>query len=439
MALAAALAGCASQQGPAASPSGASTMPPAEAFRPAAQRSVASAFLLLPGARQRQLVNYAVVGDMAVMEGDVLLGPVQSLLLRYGALWGVSGDVKSAVAVSNKAYLWPNAEIPYVIDASIPPQMAGNIQWAINEAGQAGLRLRPRGPSDIDYVVFRDNGDGCNSYVGRVGGGQPINLSNGCGKGSALHEILHASGVHHEHSRGDRDQYVTIVWSEIAEGNRSAFEKRDAGASDIGPYDYGSIMHYSTTAFSRTGRPTIIPTMNAAIGQREGLSALDKAGLQTLYGGVGAVPSQPPLPNMPAASGSFAGVYTSSQGTVTCTQSGASVSCRSPSIGLFCVAAANDMNCAWSGGGQGNAVFRRQPSGVLAGTWGDFFSSDSRGAWDLVPTNAAAGAPAPPPAGQPGAWPFPWPQQLPSSPIPFPQTLPQQLPPLPQLPPFLTP
>ena len=75
---------------------------------------------------------------------------------------------------------------------------------------------------------------------------------------------------------------------------------------DIGPYDYGSIMHYTTDAFSRTGRPTIITKVpNTPIGQREGLSALDRAAITQLYGAAGGatptgpVPGMPPIPGMP--------------------------------------------------------------------------------------------------------------------------------------------
>lgn len=51
------------------------------------------------------------------------------------------------------------------------------------------------------------------------------------------------------------------------------------------PYDYGSIMHYGTHAFSSNGQPTIatLQTGGAQIGQREALSANDIRQINELY------------------------------------------------------------------------------------------------------------------------------------------------------------
>ena len=55
------------------------------------------------------------------------------------------------------------------------------------------------------------------------------------------------------------------------------------------PYDSRSIMHYSSTAFSRNGNPTILPRDSgiraSQLGQREGLTNLDLLHVRTLYCG----------------------------------------------------------------------------------------------------------------------------------------------------------
>ena len=51
------------------------------------------------------------------------------------------------------------------------------------------------------------------------------------------------------------------------------------------PYDYSSIMHYETTAFSTNGLPTMIPReKDVTIGRAGELSPIDIAEVQHLYG-----------------------------------------------------------------------------------------------------------------------------------------------------------
>jgi hypothetical protein len=424
-----------------------------EAFgMPQAPRQIGSAWLFLPGNGAQQQVNFATVDGQAVLEGDIMLGPATTLPLRYGIPWQSNLERKSAVAVASRSYLWPDGEIPYAVDSSAQHKLSA-ISWAIGVFGDTPLRFRPRTASDRDYVVFRELGSGCWSYLGRQGGPQDIDVTT-CAGGNIAHELMHAAGFYHEQSRGDRDDYISIAWDEIAPEMRSNFDKRDARGQDIGPYDYGSIMHYGSYAGSRSGNPTIIPrAANVRIGQREGLSALDRAALDTLYptrapsaalppAAPPAVPlpaaplptvaaPKPPAPAAPApvvvptrpapapvppaapasapasgvASTSFTGSYGSARGNVSCNQGGAFVQCTYPGGSLFCAANGPELACTWSGGGQGRATFQRQASGVLAGTYGDAFSANSRGPWDLVPRGAApaAAAPTASPAASPPA------------------------------------
>jgi len=36
--------------------------------------------------------------------------------------------------------------------------------------------------------------------------------------GTAIHELMHTIGFYHEHSRLERDDYVNILWQNIAAG-----------------------------------------------------------------------------------------------------------------------------------------------------------------------------------------------------------------------------
>lgn len=145
----------------------------------------------------------------------------------------------------------------------------------------------PKEASDVNYVhIYPDRG--CYSMVGKMGGKQSLSLGSGCiQKGIILHELMHAVGFFHEQSRTDRDDHITIMWNNIQSGMQGQFEKYGHGTiQSLGTsYDYGSIMHYGTKAFSRNGQPTMIPKKaGAQIGQRNGFSKVDKFKINTLYG-----------------------------------------------------------------------------------------------------------------------------------------------------------
>ena len=79
--------------------------------------------------------------------------------------------------------------------------------------------------------------------------------------GTVIHEMLHASGFWHEQSRPDRDEHVEIFWSNIQAGmedNFARYSRAEVSTLSL-PYDTDSVMHYSSTAFSRNGQYTIKP------------------------------------------------------------------------------------------------------------------------------------------------------------------------------------
>lgn len=66
--------------------------------------------------------------------------------------------------------------------------------------------------------------------------------------GIPTHEIGHAIGLYHEQSRPDRFTYVSVLTSNIDPMSVFNFMVMDPSlisTYDI-PYDYGSVMHYSS-------------------------------------------------------------------------------------------------------------------------------------------------------------------------------------------------
>jgi len=94
-------------------------------------------------------------------------------------------------------------------------------------------------------------------------------------------------GLWHEQSREDRDTFVTVNWANIDPPQKHNFDQQITDGDDVGPYDYGSIMHYGPTAFSINGQATITPTQalpaGVVMGQRSGLSAGDRAAVRFMY------------------------------------------------------------------------------------------------------------------------------------------------------------
>uniref|UniRef100_A0A914W9G6 Metalloendopeptidase n=1 Tax=Plectus sambesii TaxID=2011161 RepID=A0A914W9G6_9BILA len=114
-----------------------------------------------------------------------------------------------------------------------------------------------------------------------VGGRQAVSIGYGCESvGIAAHEIGHALGFWHEQTRYDRDSYVQIIAGSITSGASGNFEKRSRNEMvTYGiPYDFGSVMHYGSTAFGINNALTIRsidPNYQYTMGQRLGLSFYD--------------------------------------------------------------------------------------------------------------------------------------------------------------------
>jgi hypothetical protein len=213
------------------------------------------------------------------IEGDIL---IQGDIIIDHHLYEVEpGLLKGSWDTAVKK--WDSTKkIPYEIDPNMSEQMESLIRDAIHHLEvNTNLRFKEH-QSEDDYIFFEKN-TYCASSVGRKGSKQYIRLSNSASKGNIMHEICHAIGMHHEHCRNDRDEFIEILMDNIAkEESKHNFDKKPNG-EDFGDYDYDSIMHYSSKAFAKSGTKTIRPLIDVEIGQRNHLSAGDISMINELY------------------------------------------------------------------------------------------------------------------------------------------------------------
>ncbi|KAF8792952.1 Astacin-like metalloprotease toxin 1 [Argiope bruennichi] len=135
--------------------------------------------------------------------------------------------------------------------------------------------------NEPDYVnIFA--GRGCYSTsIGKkkYGGRQDVSLGLGCGFiGTVVHELGHAIGLSHEHSRSDRDLHITVYKNNIDPNRIGQFNITDPKIEfKTTRYNCESIMHYGEYAFSI--KPQVLKSMEAKDGKTKLLEPYDKAGL----------------------------------------------------------------------------------------------------------------------------------------------------------------
>ncbi|XP_026153652.1 low choriolytic enzyme [Mastacembelus armatus] len=176
---------------------------------------------------------------------------------------------------------WPTVDIPYVISEELAGRTADILSAMAMVSEHTCVSFHQR-RSETHYLIFKKS-LGCSSYVGFVGEEQPVFLGPLCIVGNIVHELLHALGFYHEHTRADREQYITIFPKNIMPGMEKNFIKKKGRTFSL-PYDVTSIMHYGRKCFSANGQATIVPATNAkAMGQRERMTQTDIQKVRQLY------------------------------------------------------------------------------------------------------------------------------------------------------------
>ena len=227
-----------------------------------------------------------VVDSAYILEGDILMSD-----LNIDAISSTSS--RGAVRADQAQFYWPNGRIAYSFNSNFEKYEQYAIAAMDSIAAATGLVFYPKTANTSDYIYFYHSSSGNNSYIGMQGGRQVINIKNVTNISVIMHEILHSLGIFHEHSRTDRDDYITINFNNIKQEKQFNFAKYSESqytGYNTGPFDFNSLMLYDgiitdpnfvinpsvyTITVKDTGRPTVSGST---------LSAGDIEAIQSIYG-----------------------------------------------------------------------------------------------------------------------------------------------------------
>ncbi|XP_016977285.1 zinc metalloproteinase nas-13 [Drosophila rhopaloa] len=215
--------------------------------------------------------------------------PVDDIVLIPEQMEFFEGNQASRVVKSWSQYYWKQSTLVYSFGGGFSLLDKYRIEKAMLEiSSQTCVKFRRTGNPREPQVIIQRQGSGCYSYVGYLGWtNQVLNLARGCMSSETIqHELLHALAFYHTQSDPQRDSYVKIQTENIVPGRENNFKKLLAiGVTSFGlDYDYDSIMHYGPFAFSKNGKPTIVPLKaDAKIGQATRLSPKDIETLNRMY------------------------------------------------------------------------------------------------------------------------------------------------------------
>ncbi|XP_071520526.1 protein SpAN-like [Panulirus ornatus] len=236
-----------------------------------------------------ELLNPRISEDKHhLLEGDIIVTRKQ-----WKAAQRATAHDLARKAVSHYARLWPvdpNVGWPtvhYQLASSLSqPEKIRGAMDELEEKTCVRFVEVTDGNYDRHFVKFIE-GRGCYSRVGMTRKkSQLTSIGPRCRyRGIILHELSHVLGLYHEQSRADRNTHIKVLVNNMKKRSRRNFVRESTRQYGI-EYDFTSLMHYGSTAFSKNGRPTIVtkdPAKQIYLGHRSSLTFRDVHILNQMY------------------------------------------------------------------------------------------------------------------------------------------------------------
>ncbi len=228
--------------------------------------------------------------------GDMSLTPDNELpKADPGAAKGPSVD-----PIRGAHFLWPNGEIPYVIDPELirsdnfvgtPGDRTNKIMQAIQILEEkTNVRFKERS-TERNYVRFYPS-IFAQSKIGRqplIRNGQKVHLTLGIPLRTVIHEIGHALGLHHEQNASGRDSDIIIHYDNLPSDTHDQYAEISSSfhSNASTNFDYESIMLYPSFASFAidTSKPVMTRLNGSTWDVNHSLSAGDIAAINRMYPG----------------------------------------------------------------------------------------------------------------------------------------------------------
>jgi hypothetical protein len=198
-------------------------------------------------------ITYQEIDGKAIWQGDILL--TENDLAQVDTFDSNPSGRLSGAGLANDYRRWKQGRVPYVIGPGLNHTAIKSAmsQWE----DKTPIRFIPR-TNEFDYIVFEANADSINwASIGRQGGPQKVSIFNKNYIAIITHEIGHALGLVHEHTRSDRNSYINFHPENLADNiHPDNFLNFSGTPGDIkfennNGLDFQSIMLYGSYTFAK--------------------------------------------------------------------------------------------------------------------------------------------------------------------------------------------